>query len=60
MVKNEVGERKPNMCLSVYAPRASIQKMIFVNIKVYAAFDLCGLKKKKKITTLAVFRDLEA
>lgn len=48
MVKNEVGERKPNMCLSVYAPRASIQKMIFVNIKVYAAFDLCGLKKKKK------------
>lgn len=33
--------------------------MIFVNIKVYAAFDLCGLKKKNTVT-LAMFRDLGA
>lgn len=38
------------MCLSVQTctPQAGIQKMIFVNIKVYAAFDLCGLKKPKQ------------
>lgn len=42
VVKNGVGERKQNMCLSVYTPRACIQEMISVNIKVYVAFDLCG------------------
>ena len=43
------------MCLSLYTPQASIPKMSFVNIKVYAAFDLCGFLK-----TLAIFRDLGA
>lgn len=44
------------MLIHIYAAQVGIQKMIFVNIKVYAAFDLCGLKK----TTLAMFRDLGA
>ena len=43
------------MCLSIYTPYTSVQKMIFVNIKVYAASDLCGF-----LNALAIFRDLGA
>lgn len=56
MVKNDVGEWK-KICVYPYIYSTSRHsEMIFVNIKVYAAFDLCGLKKK----TLAMFRDLGA
>lgn len=61
MVKNDVGEwKKISIYPYIYNP-SWYSKMIFVNIKTYAAFDLCGLKQNKtKQKTLAMFRDLGA
>lgn len=47
------------MCLSIHTPRASIQKMIFANIKVYAAL-ICAVEKTQQRQQLSVFKNLRA